>query len=79
MAGKHLGGDLPTPINNPEAISHHFSPKLDRAYSEGRQVRQAGGSSGLNPHPAGSPAAEVWDDGHLLGVLGAAQFETAFP
>lgn len=77
MAGKHLGGDNPYPdaaMGTPtNLVSHHFSPKLDKAYSEGRAPGTA-----TNPHPDSSPAHTAFDNGRAFRPLAADQRETCW-
>ena len=73
MAGKHIGGDLAVPTFIPQT-AHNFSPKLDKAYAEGRA-----GVPAANPHPTGSPAFEAYAFGATNAANGAFQYETAVP
>ena len=77
MAGRHLGQDFASGTFNialPHLTSHHFKPKLSRAYAEGRESGDP-----TNQHAAGSAA----DACHIAGAFNAAsaphQLETAVP
>ena len=76
MAGKHVGGDIPfigpgSGTGAPNLTSHHFSPKLDKAYAEGR-----GGSPPVG-EAIGSPLRTVWASGFTSQGTAAEQYETA--
>ena len=76
MAGKHDGvaggatGGATTP----------FFPggRLDRCYTEGRQVGVQGGLVGDNPHVIGTPESDVWIDGFDLEGNAADQIQTCW-
>ena len=81
MAGKHVGADVAqsTGIGPPNPAflnlsTHHYHPKEDKAYAEGRL-----GLPASNPHPAGSESALAYVAGAATSVSPAHKFETAVP
>jgi len=64
MAGKHTGRQTEDSTNFPIA---DFSPRLDKAFSEGMRLNPA-----ANPHVVGSPAAQAY----TAGVGSSAAYET---
>ena len=67
MAGKFTGPSTGLAITTTRNV---WSPKLSRAYAEGRARGKIG--SGSNPHTSGSPAYTVWQSGYDNAATGTA-------
>lgn len=80
MAGKHIGADhtgaattaVPSVPGANHLFIHHYHPKEDKAYAEGRL--------GLtNQHLVGSRAWQAHENGTNFAILADRQLETAVP
>ena len=70
MAGKHVGGDRLGGAGRSNPV-HHFHPKVDKAYAEGRQ------DDPIPSEPVGSPVRLAWSLGNANLANAAFQYETA--
>lgn len=78
MAGKHQG------LSGSGFAAGSFPPffpgyRLDRAYAEGRHAGSKGAVAGDNPHTAGEPEYDLWEQGRGAIALNSMELQTFIP
>jgi hypothetical protein len=79
MAGKHWNTTGANQAARGALPAIFPGSKIDKAYSEGRGVGQAGGDVGDNPQEANSAAWNAWRSGFFGQASADNQMQTAYP